>query len=555
MNPINRYKNKIFSLLLSFVLLLSTVACQNHQKSDFIKTERKSAISKEFYDLKPVNIDDKYETFYELFVYSFADSNNDGIGDFQGLIDKFYYINDGKDDSLDDLGVSALWLMPINPSPTYHKYDVLDYKDIDPQYGSLVDFDKFINLAHERGVKVIIDLVMNHTSDQHPWFKTAVEALENGDMENKYIGYYFFTEEQKSDSYHRAGNSKFFYEGKFWSGMPDLNLDNPDLRAEFEDIMRFWLEDHNVDGFRLDAVKEFDSGNDAHNIEILKWINSSVKSIKSDAYLVGEAWYGFSEYKKYYESGIDSFFDFAFAEQNGLTVKAINRENGQEYAKFLEEANLKIREMNPKAINASFISNHDTGRLAGFLASNPNKLRLAAAANIFTSGNSFIYYGEELGMRGAGRDENKRAYIYWGENDSCQTKGPQLDEDSYSYPFGSIEEQKNNPQSLLNYYKKAIRLRMSFPEISRGQTVWAQEIKENELAPIEKIWIDSEGKEHKILIIINFGTVAIETELSNTAYSNYKLLYSLDNVDAKQVEQEGSTLKFPASTVAILKEQ
>lgn len=504
-------------------------------------------------DSELVHIDDNYDTYYEVFVYSFADSDGDGIGDFKGLTEKLDYINDGDDSTTTDLGATAIWLMPINPSPTYHKYDVIDYKEIDPEYGTLEDFDNFLEAAHERGIKVIIDLVMNHSSNEHPWFQEAYSAIEAGDMDNKYIDYYFFDTEKKGDSWYQVGNTDYYYEGMFWSGMPDINLDNEDIKAEFTDIMEFWLTERNVDGFRLDAVKEFDSGNPPHNIEILAWINETAKSIKEDAYIVGEAWDSFNVIKDYYTSGIDSFFDFPMAEQGGIAVGSINRSNGQNYAENAEVINQKIWEINPDAINASFLSNHDTGRLAGFLASDENKLRLAAAINIFTTGNSFIYYGEEIGMRGAGRDENKRAYMYWGDEDQLQTDGAQLDERSFGYPFGSVEDQAADPNSLLNHYIKAIRINQMYPEISRGLTVYADEITELPLAPIYKAWTDAEGEEHEVLLVFNLDIEAVTTDLSATDYAEYELVAQLENFEGEQITLEEAKLNLPPATVAILK--
>lgn len=503
--------------------------------------------------LETVVVDDHYDTYYEIFVYSFADSDGDGIGDFPGLTAQLDYVNDGKDSTMTDLGATGIWLMPINPSPTYHKYDVTNYKEIDPVYGTLEDFDEFVEAAHERGIKVIIDLVMNHSSSEHPWFLEAVEALENGDLDNKYIDYYFFSEQKHSDVWYQAGTSDYYYEGQFWSGMPDINLDSEDVRADFTDIMEFWLIDRDVDGFRLDAVKEFDSGNDPHNIEILGWINEAAKSIKEDAYLVGEAWTGYNVVKEYYKSGIDSFFDFTFAEQSGQTVRSINLQDGQSYAQNLAIVNEGIWEVNPDAINAPFMSNHDTGRLAGFLASDENKLRLAAASNIFTTGNTFIYYGEEIGMRGAGRDENKRAYMYWGEDVDYQTDGAQLDEGSYGYSFGSVADQIEDEASLLNYYIQAVRINHAFPEISRGLTEHASQIENKELVPIYKAWTDEEGETHEVLIVMNFGQAASEFDLSSTDYAEYELVAELKNFEQEELTIEDGVVTIPAAGVAVFK--
>ena len=277
-------------------------------------------------------IDDNYRTYYEVFVYSFYDSDGDGIGDLKGLTENLDYINDGDPTTDTDLGCNGIWLMPVMPSTTYHKYDVTDYEAIDPEYGTMDDFTTLVDECHKRGINVIIDFVMNHTSSQHEWFQTAYkyiqslpEGAEPDASECPYVDYYNFSKE-KLGGYYPVEGTDWYYEGQFWSEMPDLNWDNEMLKTEFEQIVQFWL-DLGVDGFRLDAVKEFYSGADDKNIAVLTWFNDMVKSKKEDAYLVGEAWNDYSVYAKYYQSGMDSFFDFTFADKDGIiadTVKGIN---------------------------------------------------------------------------------------------------------------------------------------------------------------------------------------------------------------------------------------
>ena len=271
---------------------------------------------------------DKYRTFYEIFVYSFWDSNGDGIGDLAGVTQKLDYLNDGDPATDSDLGINGIWLMPVMPSNTYHKYDVKDYMAIDPVYGSMEDFEKLVAECGQRGINVIIDLVMNHTSSAHPWFVEAADYLKNlGDGEPDpeacpYVDYYNFHKGIQS-GYTRLGETDWYYEAGFWSEMPDLNLNNENVRKEFEEICRFWLE-KGVAGFRLDAVKEFVSGDTEANVEILTWFNDMVKGISPDAYLVGEAWLPQTEYAQYYASGIDSFFDFSFADSTGNIQKFVS---------------------------------------------------------------------------------------------------------------------------------------------------------------------------------------------------------------------------------------
>ena len=175
--------------------------------------------------------DDLYRSWYEVFVYSFYDGDGDGIGDLPGLTEKLDYINDGNPATDTDLGCDGIWLMPVMPATTYHKYDVTDYCAIDEQYGTMEDFETFVNACHERGIRVMIDFVMNHTSSQHPWFQTAAEYLKDlpegmePDTEAcPYVDYYHFSRE-KGSGYCQLAGTDWYYEAQFWSEMPDLNLE------------------------------------------------------------------------------------------------------------------------------------------------------------------------------------------------------------------------------------------------------------------------------------------------------------------------------------------
>ncbi len=193
--------------------------------------------------------------FYQVFVRSFYDTDGDGIGDLQGLIAKLDYLNDGDPTTDADLGVTGLWLMPVTESPSYHGYDVTDYRTIEPDYGTNADFDQLVAEAHNRGIVVIIDLVMNDTSNQIEWFTDAVSGSSA-----PYRDWYRwspthpgYTGPWGQPVWHNSASG--YYYGVFWSGMPDLNYEEPAVKTEMWDIARFWLQDMVVDGFRLDAVK------------------------------------------------------------------------------------------------------------------------------------------------------------------------------------------------------------------------------------------------------------------------------------------------------------
>lgn len=453
---------------------------------------------------------DKYRTFYEVFVYSFFDGDDDGIGDLTGLTQKLDYINDGDPKTDTDLGADGIWLMPVMPSTTYHKYDVLDYMDIDPQYGAMEDFDTFMEACGERQIAVLIDLVMNHTSSEHEWFLTACDYLksigsaEPDAKECPYVDYYHFSREKKSEIYYAVEGSEWYYEGSFWSGMPDLNLSDKNVRAEFERIIKFWL-DKGISGFRVDAAKEFESGNTQANVEILAWLNETVKAYREDAYIVAEVWTDMDTYEQYYASGIDSVFNFAFAQQDGIIAKALNQTNGGAVSYGRACASLKdcFAVYKEDFIDAPFYSNHDVARSAGYYSGDGSteKTMLAQAMNLMMSGSAFLYYGEELGMKGSGKDENKRAPMYWQEDRNAQgmCRGPEgMDSIKLKYP--SLEEQSEDGGSIYSFVREVIHLRNRYPEIARGVVTCLEEMSDENICVMEK---EYEGR--KIWLIWNLG--------------------------------------------------
>ena len=490
--------------------------------------------------------DDNYRTFYEVFVYSFCDSDGDGIGDLNGLTSKLDY--------LQNMGITGIWLMPIHPSQSYHKYDVADYYEIDPQYGTLEDFDALIAACDERGINVITDLVLNHTGNDHEWFTTAVEYLkalpdgEEPDTEKcKYVGYYYFNQEGGS-GWHQIEGTNWYYEGQFSPHMPDLDLANPQVRGEIRAIMQYWI-DLGVSGFRLDAVKEFYSGNIEANVEVLNWIQTAATEIKEDCYLVGECWDSFGAVSQYYTSGLTSFFDFPFGNSNGK-IGSVLRAAGTastvtSYAKALQQANEAYSEANPDYIDAPFLSNHDVGRIAGFVNRDENKMKLAGAMNIFMSGACFIYYGEEIGMPGSGNDPSKRAPMYWNaERDNGTTDPPPECELPEEYPLGSLMEQAGNDASIYNYYRQAIAIRNAMPVIARGTTTAETELNVNCISAQRKTW-----GEEECLILMNINTETARVDLS--AYEGWTLAASL-SADGGEITLEAGTLNLPPFGTAVL---
>ena len=490
--------------------------------------------------------DDNYRTWYEIFVYSFCDSDGNGIGDLQGVISKLDY--------LQELGINGIWFMPVHPSQSYHKYDVRDYYDIDPQYGTMADMEALLAECAKRDIHVITDLVLNHTGDDHEWFLTAVEYLKGlpeGTLPSvqdcPYVDYYFFNTEG-GPGYHAIEGSGWYYEGQFSPDMPDLNLASEAVRSEITDIMQFWF-DKGVSGFRLDAAKEFYSGNTPANVEVLNWIQSTAQSIKEDAYLVAEVWENFAQVTQYYTSGITSLFDFPFGNSGGKIVSVVRAAGTastvSSYAKALEQADSAYLEANPNYIDAPFLSNHDVGRIAGFVARDEYKTKLAGAMNILMSGSCFIYYGEEIGMVGSGNDPSKRAPMVWNDaRDNGTTNPPPECELPEEYPFGSLEAQKTDDASVYNYYRQVIAIRNALPVISHGRTTEETALNTGCISAQRKTWNDQE-----CIILMNIDVNAAQVDLS--AYPDWTLAASL-SADGGAINLEGTTLNLSAFGVAVL---
>lgn len=503
-------------------------------------------------------IDDNYRNFYEIFVYSFYDSDGDGIGDINGIISKLDYINDGDDTTDSDLGFNGIWLMPIMPSTTYHKYDVTDYYNIDPQYGTLEDFKKLIEECHKRGIDLIIDYVFNHTSAKHPWFEEAVsylESLDEGSEPNleecPYVGYYNFTKEYNgSNTYHKAGTSNWYYECVFWDQMPDLALENEMVRKEIEDITKFWL-DLGVDGFRLDAAKEYYSGEKDRNVEVLNWFTDYVKSVKEDAYIVAEVWEEQTAIATYYESGIPSLFNFPLSMHNGLIINSVRKlgtSTGKSFAKNLVSMYEKYEAANPNYIDAPFISNHDTTRVSAQCVNNEDQMKMSAGVLLTMNGSPYVYYGEEIGMNSMGsKDENKRLPMAWSATDTQGITDAPLNADQVVQKFKPLDEQIKDPLSLYHYYKRAVRIRNENPEIARGELSMLEELCTKDIAAIKKTY---EGSE--IVIIYNMSQEPSNISLKDPGLTDLSMRGYL-SVDGSPVTLEDGTLSMPKYAITILK--
>lgn len=502
---------KILSALLSLSIIISLLAsCQKNDISDAKK------------------YDDNYRNFYEIYVRSFSDSNGDHIGDLNGVLSKIDYLKagDGADNSK-SLGIDGVWLMPIFTSPSEHKYDVTDYYSIDPTYGTMEDFENLLVKFHERGIHVIIDMVLNHTSSEHPWFKQAVNDLNNG-IESKYVNYYNFTTEPELDEDGNImgyspveGNSEgYYYECRFTDTMPDLNLSNAEVVAEIKDILKFWIE-KGVDGYRLDACKYYFYEDAYKSIDFLNQVTEYCKSINPDFYLVGEVWDSDYVISEFYASQIDSLFNFdcSFIGAYEGLFNNINTGNGTLLSKRVEEWNNAIRNKNINAIDAPFISNHDTTRSGTYFQSSSDR-KLAASLYMMLPGNSFIYYGEEIGMTdGWANDSDKRLPIKWSFEESGWDITPPTGANYVKSPFYGVYEQLESPDSLVCHYQSLIRLKNKNPEIQRAQVVSACDINNYNVAAYTCAYDNS-----SVMVLQNLTATTKKIDLKSAGYGSYSIM-------------------------------
>jgi len=397
--------------------------------------------------------------FYEIFVRSFYDSDGDGVGDFQGIIEKLDYLNDGDPNTTDDLGITGIWLMPIHESPSYHGYDVIDYESINPDYGTMDDFKEFLAEAHKRGIRVIIDYVMNHTSERHEWFEEAA-TNRNSDKRD------WFRWSSTDPGYNGIwGNNVWhqkstgFYYGLFSPVMPDVNYRNPDVKAAIFESADFWLEEIGIDGFRLDAVKFLvEDGQRAEDLQetydVWAEFNAHYKATKPDAFTVGEAWAGTNSVINYVrDNRIDYCFEFDLA---GNILNAVN--NG--YAADLANQIQYVYSIYPHLQYGTFLTNHDQDRLMNVVGSDESKVKLAAAINLTLPGVPYIYYGEEIGMIGAKPDEDIRRPMQWANaiNGGFSDARPWRPTHG-SYPRYNVQSESADPTSMLSWYRDLIQLR------------------------------------------------------------------------------------------------
>jgi glycosidase len=404
--------------------------------------------------------------FYEIFVRSFKDSDGDGIGDFQGIIEMLDYLNDGDPSTNSDLGITGIWLMPMMESPSYHGYDATDYYATEPDYGTMQDFEELVDEAHARGIKIILDLVMNHCSNQHPWF------TQSANNQNNYRDWFVwsdtdpgFTGPWGQDVWHYNNGS--YYYGIFWSGMPDLNYSHEPVKTEMFNVAEFWLN-KGVDGFRLDAIKYLDEDgtvleNTPETFQLLEDFNDMYKGVNPDAFTVGEVWSSTSTVIPYVQNDrLDVCFEF------DLAGSIINSVQGQNPSVLLNKMQ-NIQNSYAKLQYATFLTNHDMDRIFSVMGENTANMKLAATIYLTLPGIPFIYYGEEVGMTGTGAHENIRRPMQWtnGTHAGFSTSTPwQSLGDNYA--TNNVADMQNDPNSLLQHYKNIIHIRNNNETLRKG---------------------------------------------------------------------------------------
>jgi alpha-amylase len=405
--------------------------------------------------------------YYEIFVRSFADSNGDGIGDLNGITTRLDYLK--------WLGVSGLWLTPIFPSPSYHGYDVTNYFAVNPQFGTMADFRRLLRQAHARGIKVLIDMVLNHTSNRNPWFEQALNP------KSPYHDWYTWAGKGTDlaalssvgvPAWHPRDGE--YYLGDFSAQMPDLNYDTPAVRHEMIKVGRFWLR-QGVDGFRLDATTqiyidfESDIGSQRAIGKNLSWwqqYRSALRATDPSVFLLGEVPATREAQAVPYYSALNSVFDFPLAK---VLIAAAAGEKSPNLGEYVRKAWHRFAEdARGPIVDSPFIGNHDRDRVIDQLDGNMSHMRMAAAMLLTLPGDPFVYYGEEIGMHGVKPDPSIREPMRWDRNLHAPGETWWEPAPDNASPRLSVAAERADPHSLLYFYRRLIHWRIELPALRDG---------------------------------------------------------------------------------------
>jgi glycosidase len=458
--------------------------------------------------------------YYSVFVQSFYDSNGDGIGDIPGLTSKLDYLK--------DLGIGGLWLLPVHPSPSYHKYDISDYYAIHPDYGTLADYRKMVDEAHKRGMVVLLDLVINHTSNRISWFREAAKGPSN-----PYRNFYIWSDKKSdfdADPYHwhqvrddagKLQNGPRYY-GFFWWEMPDLNFDHPQVRQEITKIARFWLNDVGIDGFRLDAAKYVYPENQVEkNLKWWKEFRTEVDKIKKNAIIVAEVWGNSGEIAPYLNKSMTACFNFQLADSIRMSLKD---ETDHYILQTFWQIKDQYEKVNRSYEDAIFLSNHDQNRIMTEAGGNLNRAKVAASILMTLPGNPFVYYGEEIGMLGEKPDEYIREPFLWNIED--EDKGQTHWEIPYKSSSKTVKPlifQMEDDQSLYQHYKSLIQLRNQSPALNKGLFEPLM-LDGRKVLGFKRNW-----EKDQVIVLINLSG-QIQRVPAPAELANYSVAYSTHNV-------------------------
>lgn len=542
---------KILNLIVLIILSLCLFSCEEENNNETEGTPEGEYIMNIENLMNSTSVDDNYRVFYEIFTGSFSDSNGDRVGDLQGIINRLDYLNDGNLNSGKSLGIQGIWLTPIFASPSYHKYDVTDYYTIDSQFGNMDDLKELIEECHKRDIKIILDLVINHTGNQNKWFRNFVNAHKNNDVNDPYYDFYTHylegEEAPNNGKYYKAsGTIGTYYEANFDSAMPELNYDNEAVRNAVLDVAKYYLE-LGVDGFRFDAAKYIYYGDEERSSQFWNWYVGELKKIKSDIFVVGEVWSADSIVDKYIENGLNCF-NFSVSQLSGYISTAAKNGNVSRYTNYIETYLNKIKDLNADAMLMQFISNHDMDRASGYLSVSDGYMHMAANLYLLSSGTPFIYYGEEIGIKGsrgsASTDANRRVAMLWGDDDKVSDPVGT----SYSKKLqinGTVAEQIIDRNSLYNHYKKLIMIRNANPEIARG-SYKSINTKMDSVGGFIVTYNNS-----SVCILHNVSAETKEIDLTSLDLLSFKQLNSF--VGLGNAKLEGSKLIIEGQTSVVLK--
>jgi alpha-amylase len=549
----------LFSLLLLLVSCTAPLSSLSSETSDsFLASLSPESSVTDFTfqdgELTENLIDDNYRSFYQIFVGSYADSNGDHLGDLNGIDQKLGYLH--------DIGYTGIWLSPIYSSLSYHKYDTNDYFKVDSGFGTNDDLKKLVQDAHALGIKVILDIALNHSGYNNPWFASALLAHikklkgdtlseDEQNFDSLYVFYDTLEAAKASGSvYSKAGGNDFYYECNFSSDMPEFNFDSAFTYAKMKEILSFWM-DLGVDGYRLDAVKYYYLNQTAKNLTVLNAFAADVKEKNPQGYLVGECWDSSSVISDYYGSDIDSFFYFPGSQPNGYIAYSMGGFDGSSKDVYLR-GETKMISAAKSHIPAPFLDNHDMPRMTKAKDSQMTKFQLGLRD--FLTGAVYNYYGDETGLSSANNpggdyaDSNYRCHYCWDDTThAMECYDPQYANPQTEY-YPAAMTQLTDENSVLSYETKALKIRNAYPAISHGSVASGDDARNDDdsdpLLILDKTY---DGK--TVRLVYNFSLSVSSAYSVPDSYTPKAVL--LSDTAAKATYQDHA-LTLPPYAIAVL---